>query len=322
MEIALLLAQQIAQLFLILFCGYLIVRTGLLRAADSKVLSVILVYLVIPCVIIDAFQIQDSPQVRAGLLVSFGAAAAIHVVFLALTAVLRRPLGLDAVERATAIYSNAGALVIPLVQALLGQEYVIYSCAFIIVQLVLLWTHGSTVLRGAGSISLKSILTNVNLISILVGAVLYLGHIPLPSVLVGAMDSMGNLMGPLGMLLAGMAIAESDGASGDAAGRHGHRGISPEAAAVHPSLLPYSCSAAADLSPGRSGFVVGVWGCILSARRQGHPDDCLSGRHHSGLHHHHLHGPAVRPGCREVQLPLCPVHTALHRNHAGDAGAV
>ena len=98
MEIALLLAQQIAQLFLILFCGYLIVRTGLLRAADSKVLSVILVYLVIPCVIIDAFQIQDSPQVRAGLLISFGAAAAIHVVFLALTAVLRRPLGLDAVE--------------------------------------------------------------------------------------------------------------------------------------------------------------------------------------------------------------------------------
>lgn len=209
MEIALLLAQQIAQLFLILFCGYLIVRTGLLRAADSKVLSVILVYLVIPCVIIDAFQIQDSPQVRAGLLISFGAAAAIHVVFLALTAVLRRPLGLDAVERATAIYSNAGALVIPLVQALLGQEYVIYSCAFIIVQLVLLWTHGSTVLRGAGSLSLKSILTNVNLISILMGAVLYLGHIPLPSVLVGAMDSMGNLMGPLGMLLAGMAIAES-----------------------------------------------------------------------------------------------------------------
>ena len=216
MEIALLLAQQIAQLFLILFCGYLIVRTGLLRAADSKVLSVILVYLVIPCVIIDAFQIQDSPQVRAGLLVSFGAAAAIHVVFLALTAVLRRPLGLDAVERATAIYSNAGALVIPLVQALLGQEYVllgqeyvIYSCAFIIVQLVLLWTHGRTILRGASALSLKSILTNVNLISILVGAVLYLGHIPLPSVLAGAMDSMGNLMGPLGMLLAGMAIAES-----------------------------------------------------------------------------------------------------------------
>ena len=209
MQISLLLAHEIAQLFLILLAGFVLVRAGLLRAADSKVLSVILVYLVIPCVIIDAFQIGDTPAIRAGLAVSFAAAAAIHLLFLVLTGLLRRFLGLDAIERATAIYSNAGALVIPLVQALLGQEYVIYSCAFIIVQLVLLWTHGSMILRGAGALSWKAILTNVNLLSIAAGAVLYAGRIPLPAVLSGAMDDMGALMGPLGMLLAGMAIAES-----------------------------------------------------------------------------------------------------------------
>lgn len=209
MQISLLLAHEIAQLFLILLAGFVLVRAGLLRAADSKVLSVILVYLVIPCVIIDAFQIEDTPAIRAGLAVSFAAAAAIHLLFLVLTGLLCRFLGLDAIERATAIYSNAGALVIPLVQALLGQEYVIYSCAFIIVQLVLLWTHGSMILRGAGALSWKAILTNVNLLSIAAGAVLYAGRIPLPAVLSGAMDDMGALMGPLGMLLAGMAIAES-----------------------------------------------------------------------------------------------------------------
>lgn len=209
MQISLLLAHEIAQLFLILLAGFVLVRAGLLRAADSKVLSVILVYLVIPCVIINAFQIEDTPAIRAGLAVSFAAAAAIHLLFLVLTGLLRRFLGLDAIERATAIYSNAGALVIPLVQALLGQEYVIYSCAFIIVQLVLLWTHGSMILRGAGTLSWKAILTNVNLLSIAAGAVLYAGRIPLPAVLSGAMDDMGALMGPLGMLLAGMAIAES-----------------------------------------------------------------------------------------------------------------
>ena len=209
MQISLLLAHEIAQLFLILLAGFVLVRAGLLRAADSKVLSVILVYLVIPCVIIDAFQIEDTPAIRAGLAVSFAAAAAIHLLFLVLTGLLRRFLDLDAIERATAIYSNAGALVIPLVQALLGQEYVIYSCAFIIVQLVLLWTHGSMILRGAGALSWKAILTNVNLLSIAAGAALYAGRIPLPAVLSGAMDDMGALMGPLGMLLAGMAIAES-----------------------------------------------------------------------------------------------------------------
>ncbi len=209
MQISLLLAHEIAQLFLILLAGFVLVRAGLLRAADSKVLSVILVYLVIPCVIIDAFQIEDTPAIRAGLAVSFAAAAAIHLLFLVLTGLLRRFLDLDAIERATAIYSNAGALVIPLVQALQGPDYVIYSCAFIIVQLVLLWTHGVVLLRGQGALQWKTILTNVNLISIAAGVLLYLFKIPLPGPVLDTMDSMGNLMGPLCMLLAGMAIAES-----------------------------------------------------------------------------------------------------------------
>ena len=128
---------------------------------------------------------------------------------LALTAVLKRPLHLDVIEGATLSYSNAAALVIPLVRALLGEEYVVYSCAFVIVQLVLLWTHCSTSLQGGGAIEWKKILLNVNLISIVVGAVLFFAHIPLPGQLLGALNTMGDMVGPLGMLLAGMAIAES-----------------------------------------------------------------------------------------------------------------
>ena len=54
MEISLLLMQQIAQLFLILIMGYAVVKVGLLKASDSRVLSVVMVYLVTPCVIINS----------------------------------------------------------------------------------------------------------------------------------------------------------------------------------------------------------------------------------------------------------------------------
>ena len=37
MQISLLLMRQIAQLFLILLMGYAVVKTGLLKASDSKV---------------------------------------------------------------------------------------------------------------------------------------------------------------------------------------------------------------------------------------------------------------------------------------------
>ena len=54
MEISILLAQQIAQLFLMIFMGFLIVKAGLLKDEDSKVLSKIVLYLIIPCVILNA----------------------------------------------------------------------------------------------------------------------------------------------------------------------------------------------------------------------------------------------------------------------------
>lgn len=56
--IAFLLTKQIFQLYLIMACGYFAVRLGLLRADESRTLSVLLVYIVIPCTIIGAFQIE------------------------------------------------------------------------------------------------------------------------------------------------------------------------------------------------------------------------------------------------------------------------
>ena len=208
MEISLLLMQQIAQLFLILIMGYAVVKAGLLKASDSRVLSVVMVYLVTPCVIINAFQIDDTPEIRKGLLYSMAIAAAIHVVLLVLSALLSRPLKLDAVEQVNVIYSNAAALVIPLVKALMGDAYVIYSCAFIIVQLVLLWTHASSLLQGSSALDWKKVLTNINMIAIAAGALLYWFRVVLPAPLQNTMSTVGNMMGPMGMLLAGMAIAE------------------------------------------------------------------------------------------------------------------
>ena len=112
MSISILLAEKIAQLFLILLMGYLVVRVGLLKPEDSRVLSVIMVYLVMPCMILNAFQIDNTPEVRTGIAYSFVVAGIMHLLFLALTALLKKPLKLDVIERCAVIYSNASALVI------------------------------------------------------------------------------------------------------------------------------------------------------------------------------------------------------------------
>ena len=208
MQISILLMQEIIKLFVIMFMGYAVVKAGLMKASESKSVSVILVYLVNPCVIVNAFQVEYTPEVQKGLILAVIAAVVIHLLYLLLTAILKHPLHLNVIERATAIYSNAGILVIPLVQVLLGQEYVIYSSAFITVQLVLLWTHCKSMLCEESKLEWKKILLNVNIISIFVGVILFVSRVSLPSGVQSVLGMMNNLMGPLGMLLAGMVIAD------------------------------------------------------------------------------------------------------------------
>ena len=97
---------------------------------------------------------------------------------------------------------------IPLVQDLLGQEYVIYSSAYIAVQLVLIWTHCKNMLCEEDRLEWKKVFLNVNIISIIVGVILFICRIQMPSGVQDVMDMMNNMIGPLGMLLAGMVIAD------------------------------------------------------------------------------------------------------------------
>ena len=203
MQISLLLMEEIAKLFVIMLMGYVVVKAGLMKSSESKSISVVMVYLVIPCVIINAFQVDYTPDVQKGLLLACVAAVLVHVLFLILTAILKQILQLDAIERATVIYSNAGILVIPLV-----QEYVIYSSAYIAVQLILIWTHCKNMLCEEDRLELKKVFLNVNIISIIVGVILFICKIQLPSGMQDVLDMMNNMIGPIGMLLAGMVIAD------------------------------------------------------------------------------------------------------------------
>ena len=46
MELSILLMEQIAKLFIMIFMGYAVVKMGLLKDEDSKVLSTLVLYLI------------------------------------------------------------------------------------------------------------------------------------------------------------------------------------------------------------------------------------------------------------------------------------
>ena len=206
MQIALLILRQMLKLFIMLLLGWGIVKTKLLKSNDSKVLSTIAVYLVTPCVIINAFQIESTPEAAQGLLLAFGAAICSQLIFLTLICTVGKKL--PVVERASIMYSNAANMIIPIVQAVLGAEWVLYTSAYIAVQIVLLWTHGRSMISGEKGISLKKIFTNLNIISMFIGILLFAFDLKLPALAAETMNSISAMVGPLGMLILGMLMAD------------------------------------------------------------------------------------------------------------------
>lgn len=206
MEMSLLLMGQIAKMFLMILMGFAIVKAGMLKAKDSKVLSMMTLYLIMPCMIIDAFQVEFTPEKVQALMLSTLAAAIVHAIYISAAGILWRPMKLTAVERTSMIYGNAGNLIVPIVSSLFGRDYLLYTSGFMIVQTILLFTHCRASLGGKGSMSLAGIVKNVNIIAIAIGLVLFATGLRFPAMIGEAISSVGACVGPVSMIVTGMLL--------------------------------------------------------------------------------------------------------------------
>lgn len=210
MELSILLAEQIITMFLYVAAGYVSVKAGVFKSGDSKVLSNMMVYICSPCMIIYSFQIELTKDKIQGLLLALSAAVLVHVLFIAGTALLRKPLNLNSIERASLIYTNAGNLVIPLVGAVLGIEWVFYTNAFNIVQTMLIWTHGVSLIGNSEEKNYLKILKNPNIIATIAGFFFFAVRFHIPEIVGNCLEGLGTMIGTAGMFVIGMVIGNMD----------------------------------------------------------------------------------------------------------------
>lgn len=207
METALLLAEKIAQLTIIVLMGMALVKFKLLNPKDSYPLSVITLYLISPAVMIHAFQITATPEILEGLGLSVQLAVIFNLSLIVLGKLFARLFGLDKLEQAAIVYTNAGNLIIPVVMSVFGPQWLIYTAGYLIVQTFLFWTHLRLMFGGRSQMSVKKIFTNINIWSIIFGLLLFAFQVKLPPVIDNALASVSNMIGPVAMLIAGMLIA-------------------------------------------------------------------------------------------------------------------
>ena len=206
----LLLFQQIAKLFILIFLGWAIVRAGILKSEDSKTLSMILLYIITPCVCISGFQVERTAENSQMVELALLSALVMNGLCILLGALAARLFHLDVVEEASIQYPNAGNLIIPLVSFIFGSEWVMYVTVYAMIQTILDWTHARILISGKRKISLRDLICNVNILAIMLGLFLFIFQLRLPTVIGSAFSMAGDTIGPVAMLIIGMLMAGID----------------------------------------------------------------------------------------------------------------
>jgi predicted permease len=208
----LLVAGQVATLFIMMGIGFALFRAGKLGKTATAQLAYLLVYVVIPCLIVDSLQIERDIDMLRSMGIALLANFAYYAIAMPASMLLfrRRPPGTRAVMRFGVIYANVGYMGFPLIEAVFGGEAMIYAVMTLAVFILFQWTHGIYLMEGKPRLSARSLLANPGIIGLVAGVALFLLDFRLPSPIGNAMSFVSSLNTPLAMIVIGAQIAQSD----------------------------------------------------------------------------------------------------------------
>ena len=209
MEFGFLLLQQIISMMLMAGAGYVLGRLRLISVEESRGLSTLTVYLLLPCSLLNSCSSKERDLSRlSNLLIGIVLAVVIHILYLLAIRLLRGKL--TRTEQACVVYNNAANLILPIVQNLLGSEYVLYTSPYLLVQNVMLWTHGQALMGGNAKFSLKKLLTTPVIVGMEIGVLLFLTGIRLPGPVNTAITGISASLGAISMFITGIVLSSLD----------------------------------------------------------------------------------------------------------------
>lgn len=203
------LINQTVAMFLMMGMGFVLFRAKLLTNDGSRQLATIALYVAGAAVVIRALAIPYD----ADHLVGAGICALLTVVFTLGSALIGRLVYRDRgrICQLAIMISNMGFVGIPLVQSVLGEEYVFYISMCIAAQVPITWTYGVWLASNdLATISPRKIFTNPAVIAVFVGIFLFLTSTQLPDVVASTVDGLADLNVGIAMLVLGCYLAQAD----------------------------------------------------------------------------------------------------------------
>lgn len=206
---------RLGSLALILVLGFFLGKKKLISVGTNRELTNLLLTIFMPASLFMAFPAEYSEQSLS--LFSSGLLAGILVMLMLI--LVSRILfnrwwfkgGLRYESQFAFIFNNATFLGYPIVANTFGSTGIIAYCGFIIAFNIALFSYGIWLFEHKITLKLfKSIVTNPNIIAVLLGMIIFLTGIKLPELITSSVGIVGNATTPLSIICIGFMLSRAD----------------------------------------------------------------------------------------------------------------
>lgn len=205
--------QQVLILFILIGVGFIFGKTKVFSDNGIKSLTDLVLYIVCPSVVIDAFNREFDYTLLKNLLITVGFSVVAHLIPIILSYIFihEKDKARQRVLRFGSVFSNCGFMSLPLQQALLGDDGVFYGAVFVAVFNLLCWTYGLITMSGdIKQLSPKKIAINPGIIGVVIGMAIFFSGISLPQVISKPINYFAALNTPLPMFIIGYHFSKSN----------------------------------------------------------------------------------------------------------------
>lgn len=212
----LIVLRQLITMTLIAAGSFVFSKAKKCGEAEQKLLSNLMLFFIMPCVIISALDIEF----EYGKFIQFASIFAMYLIaqtifVIVATLTIHPKTDLQKQRRSAdvmaVVYSNVGFIGIPLINAMFGAEGVFLIVGCNVAYNVFVWTHG--IYTVTHKITLKQIFLNPAIISVVIAIVLFVTPLELYEIISHSLGFISQLNTGITMILLGMLFAtyHSDG---------------------------------------------------------------------------------------------------------------
>ncbi|MGL5433866.1 MAG: AEC family transporter [Lachnospiraceae bacterium] len=185
-------------MFLLAAAGAVLKKKGILKDEGKAVLTDAVLYLFLPCNIINSFRMDFDVQVLRKFAVILTISVLVQIVSYTLSKVLynHKPDGIKRVMQYGTLVSNSGFLGLPIIDGIYGAEGVMYASVFIIPMRIMMWSAGIACFTESPDMKsvIKKIAVHPCIIAVYIGLGLLLLQGPLEQLYLGFLENSGSQM--------------------------------------------------------------------------------------------------------------------------------